>query len=117
VPAKWPRGNAAPDSIQFNLVGMSDDDYPRLRSGAAATLGIKVQIFRVSPQCARILELAVFWGYSDLPEPARHLLVEGTDDTRLAARGCNCRNLDLIADLRFDRGGAGCDGQSARFGT
>ncbi|MGR3292109.1 MAG: DegT/DnrJ/EryC1/StrS family aminotransferase [Paracoccaceae bacterium] len=84
----------APDSIQFNLIGMSDADtadYAR----AAAQRGINVQIFGLTTDNAR-----AFWNWKflgpqpDLPQ-TRKMLMRACD-TRLPAR-LKKSELDTIA--------------------
>ena len=57
VPAKLPPEDRAPDSIQFNLVGMSDEET-RVFGQAAAERGVKVQVFGLSTDNAR-----AFWNW------------------------------------------------------
>ncbi|MGR3504564.1 MAG: DegT/DnrJ/EryC1/StrS family aminotransferase [Paracoccaceae bacterium] len=95
VPEKLAPEKRAPDSIQFNLVGMSDEDI-RAFGQAAAARGIKVQIFGMSADNAR-----AFWNWQflgeipDLPQ-TRSMLMKACD-TRLPAR-LQLPELDLIAD-------------------
>jgi dTDP-4-amino-4,6-dideoxygalactose transaminase len=74
----------APDSIQFNLVAMDDDDVLRFVD-AANTAGIKVQVFGMSTDNAR-----AFWNWhfiGDQPElpQTRNMLMRACD-VRLPAR-------------------------------
>ena len=95
VPAKLGPEERAPDSIQFNLVGMNEDEV-RAFEGAAAKRGVKVQIFGLSTDNAR-----AFWNWQfmdvipSLPE-TREMLMKACD-TRLPAR-LQLPELDLIAD-------------------
>lgn len=74
----------APDSIQFNLVGMSDTDTAAFAKAAAAR-GVKVQVFGMSSDNAR-----AFWNWQflgaqpDLPQ-TRAMLMRACD-VRLPAR-------------------------------
>ena len=84
VPAKLAAEVRAPDSLQFNLVGVSDDET-RAFQDAAAARGVKVQVFGLSSDNAR-----AFWNWQflgtlpDLPK-TRAMLMRACD-TRLPAR-------------------------------
>ena len=96
VPEKLPREERAPDSIQFNLVGMTEDDT-RAFAQAAADRGIKVQVFGLSTDNAR-----AFWNWQFLPGaapvlPKTRAMLMRACDTRLPAR-LTRPDLDLIAD-------------------
>ncbi|MFV2002348.1 MAG: DegT/DnrJ/EryC1/StrS family aminotransferase [Paracoccaceae bacterium] len=84
----------APDSIQFNLVGLSDAETAAFADAAAAR-GINVQIFGLSADNAR-----AFWNWQFLPEqrelPRTRAMLMRACDTRLPAR-LNKRDLDYIA--------------------
>lgn len=84
VPAKLPPEERAPDSLQFNLTGMSDADV-RAFSAAAEVAGVKVQVFGLSVDNAR-----AFWNWqflADLPElPQTRAMLMRACDTRLPAR-------------------------------
>ncbi|MEC9311183.1 MAG: aminotransferase class I/II-fold pyridoxal phosphate-dependent enzyme, partial [Pseudomonadota bacterium] len=60
VPAPRAPEQRAPDSIQFNLVGMTEDDI-RAFSKSAAEKGVKVQVFGLSEDNAR-----AFWNWQFL---------------------------------------------------
>lgn len=81
VPEKLAPEVRAPDSIQFNLHGMSDDDVRRF-SSAAAEQGVKVQVFGLSSDNAR-----AFWNWQfipDLPElPQTRAMLMRACDVRL----------------------------------
>jgi len=84
VPAALPLEQRAPDSIQFNLVGMSDAQV-RAYADAAAARGVKVQVFGASADNAR-----AFWNWQFLgPQPdlplTRAMLMRACD-VRLPAR-------------------------------
>ncbi len=74
----------APDSIQFNLFGMSDDEV-KVFAKAAEARGVKVQVFGMSTDNAR-----AFWNWRfledapDLPKTRSMLMRAG--DVRLPAR-------------------------------
>jgi site-specific recombinase XerD len=74
----------APDSIQFNLRNMSDDEVRAFVAHADAR-GIKVQVFGLSTNNAR-----AFWNWEFLPEqieqPNTRAMLMRACDTRLPAR-------------------------------
>jgi len=96
VPDKLGPEERAPDSIQFNLVNMSDEDT-RAFAAAAAERGVKVQVFGLSTDNAR-----AFWNWQFLPEapgdlPRTRAMLMRACDARLPAR-LTRPELDLIAD-------------------
>jgi dTDP-4-amino-4,6-dideoxygalactose transaminase len=95
VPAKLAPENRAPDSIQFNLVGMNDAEIAAYASAAAAR-GVKVQVFGASKDNAR-----AFWNWqflNDLPElPRTRAMLMKACDVRLPAR-LSLTECDMIAD-------------------
>jgi len=85
VPEALPGEERAPDSIQFNLVGMSEQET-RDFAEAAAARGVKVQVFGQSADNAR-----AFWNWGFLPGPAPDLprtraMLMRACDVRLPAR-------------------------------
>ncbi|MCD1617755.1 DegT/DnrJ/EryC1/StrS family aminotransferase [Salipiger marinus] len=84
VPAKLPPEERAPDSLQFNLVGMDAAERHAFLAAAAAG-GVKVQLFGLSTDNAR-----AYWNWEFLPEmpdlPATRAMLEVACDTRLPAR-------------------------------
>ena len=74
----------APDSIQFNVVGMSDDEVKSFAAIAAAK-GVKVQVFGLSTDNAR-----AFWNWKflgDTPDlPKTRAMLMRACDVRLPAR-------------------------------
>ncbi len=84
VPEKLAPEQRAPDSIQFNLVGMTEDQIGAFAKAAAAR-GVKVQIFGRSTDNAR-----AFWNWQflgrdwDLPQTRAMLMA--ACDVRLPAR-------------------------------
>jgi len=84
VPSPLASEERAPDSIQFNLVGMSDEDVRRFVAEAAGA-GVKLQVFGLSEDNAR-----AFWNWEflgplpDLPK-TRAMLLRACD-VRLPAR-------------------------------
>ena len=81
VPAPLPPEQRAPDSIQFNLVGLSDDELKAFVRSAAAR-GIKVQVFGMSQDNAR-----AFWNWQFLGSvddlPATRAMLMRACDVRL----------------------------------
>ena len=114
VPEKLAKEERAPDSIQFNLVGLSDADT-RAFAQAAAARGVKVQVFGMSADNAR-----AFWNWQflpgDTPElPRTRQMLMRACDVRLPAR-LSRAELDFIADALI---GAAEDvmGETRAFGT
>lgn len=89
----------APDSIQFNLVGMSDAETSAFAAATEAR-GVKVQIFGLSADNAR-----AFWNWQfimDLPElPKTRAMLMRACDVRLPVR-LKRAELDIIADILLD---------------
>ncbi|MEP4770042.1 MAG: aminotransferase class I/II-fold pyridoxal phosphate-dependent enzyme [Roseibium sp.] len=96
VPAPLKPERRAPDSIQFNLVDMDDND---IRAFAAATeaRGVKVQVFGLSQDNAR-----AFWNWQFLPEkfelPQTRAMLMKACDVRLPVR-LTREELDVISDI------------------
>ncbi len=85
VPEKLGPEERAPDSIQFNLVGLSDDDT-RAYAEAAAARGVKVQVFGQNVDNAR-----AFWNWQFIPGempdlPQTRAMLMRACDTRLPSR-------------------------------
>ncbi|MBB3993670.1 dTDP-4-amino-4,6-dideoxygalactose transaminase [Sulfitobacter undariae] len=84
VPKSLAPEERAPDSIQFNLVGMSDAQVDAFVSQAAA-LGLKAEVFGRTQDNAR-----AFWNWKflgDLPElPLTRAMLSRACDVRLPAR-------------------------------
>jgi dTDP-4-amino-4,6-dideoxygalactose transaminase len=99
APAPLGPEQRAPDSIQFNLVGMSADQITAF-SQASAEAGVKVQIFGRSADNAR-----AFWNWQfikDLPElPQTRAMLMQACDVRLPVR-LNREELDVIAEILLD---------------
>lgn len=96
VPAPLAPEQRAPDSIQFNLVNLSDDDI-RAFAAASEARGVKVQVFGLSEDNAR-----AFWNWQFLPEQldlpqTREMLMKACD-VRLPVR-LTREELDVIADI------------------
>ncbi len=103
VPAPLEGETRAPDSLQFNLVGM-DESQARAFVQNAASRQVSVQLFGLSEDNAR-----AFWNWQflgpqrDLPK-TRAMLMRACD-TRLPAR-LTMPELDLIADALIDAAAA-----------
>ncbi|KIN72584.1 DegT/DnrJ/EryC1/StrS family aminotransferase [Sulfitobacter guttiformis] len=84
VPASLPSEKRAPDSIQFNLINMSDEQVDEFVS-QAASLGLKIQIFGRSDDNAR-----AFWNWkflsSNPDQPKTRAMLNRACDVRLPAR-------------------------------
>ena len=96
VPAPLPPEQRAPDSIQFNLVGMQEHEI-RAFAAASEARGVKVQVFGLSEDNAR-----AFWNWQFLPESfdlpkTRDMLMKACD-VRLPVR-LTREELDVIADI------------------
>jgi hypothetical protein len=94
VPEKLPPEERAPDSLQFNLDGMTDAQVADYAETAAA-LGVKVQVFGLSHDNAR-----AFWNWrfmGDMPElPETRAMLSRACDTRLPAR-LSLQDCDAVA--------------------
>ncbi len=99
VPAPLAPEQRAPDSIQFNLVGMTNDQISAF-SEATAKAGVKVQIFGRSTDNAR-----AFWNWQfiqDLPElPQTRAMLMQACDVRLPVR-LTKEELDVVAEILVD---------------
>lgn len=99
VPAPLNGETRAPDSIQFNLVGM-DDIQIRAFAQAADAAGVKVQVFGQSEDNAR-----AFWNWQFIPD-----LPELPQTRRMLMRACDVRlpvhlkrdALDAVAAVILD---------------
>ncbi|MCA0870014.1 aminotransferase class I/II-fold pyridoxal phosphate-dependent enzyme [Seohaeicola saemankumensis] len=99
VPAPLPPEVRAPDSIQFNLVGLSDEET-RTFAAAAEARGVKVQVFGMSTDNAR-----AFWNWQfieDLPElPQTRAMLMRACDVRLPVR-LTREELDVITEILLE---------------
>ena len=99
VPAPLAGESRAPDSIQFNLVGMSDAQS-RTFADVCAQAGLKVQIFGQSVDNAR-----AFWNWQflgDVPKlPHTKAMLMRACDVRLPAR-LTLAECDVIAQVLLD---------------
>ncbi|OED49760.1 aminotransferase [Rhodobacteraceae bacterium (ex Bugula neritina AB1)] len=99
VPAPLPPERRAPDSIQFNLTGLSEDQT-RAFAAAAEAKGVKVQVFGLSMDNAR-----AFWNWQflrpqpDLPQ-TRAMLMKACD-VRLPVRLTRAE-LDVIVGILLE---------------
>jgi dTDP-4-amino-4,6-dideoxygalactose transaminase len=95
VPDKLPPEEREPDSIQFNLVGMEEDDVIAFQE-ASAKRGVKVQVFGLSTDNAR-----AFWNWEFLGQapdlPLTRAMLMRACDARLPAR-LTLAEIDVIAD-------------------
>ena len=96
VPEKLAPEERAPDSIQFNLLGMSYEQIGAFQD-RAADRGVKVQVFGRSTDNAR-----AFWNWRFIPGgtpelPRTREMLARACDTRLPAR-LNRTELDVIAE-------------------
>lgn len=113
VPAKLAPEDRAPDSIQFNLVGMDTDQILSFQAAANAR-GVKVQVFGQSTDNAR-----AFWNWQFMREtpdlPQTRAMLMNACDVRLPAR-LKKDELDVIASALT---GAAEDvmGQVPAYGT
>ncbi len=86
----------APDSIQFNLTGLDDDDVLVFAAQAEAR-GVKVQVFGLSQDNAR-----AFWNWQFMPEipelPKTRAMLMRACDVRLPVR-LTQDELDVIVDI------------------
>lgn len=96
VPDPLPPERRAPDSIQFNLVDLSDEQT-RDFAAAAEGRGVKVQVFGLSQDNAR-----AYWNWQFLPEqvelPKTRAMLMKACDVRLPVRLTRAE-LDVIADI------------------
>ena len=99
VPEKLAPEQRAPDSIQFNLVALSDAEIDAF-SDAAAARGIKVQIFGRSDDNAR-----AFWNWKflgDIPDlPQTRAMLMTACDVRLPVH-LSRADYDAIAHILLD---------------
>jgi dTDP-4-amino-4,6-dideoxygalactose transaminase len=96
VPAPLPPETRAPDSIQFNMVGL-DDAAIRAFAEASAKAGVKVQVFGQSTDNAR-----AFWNWQfikDLPDlPRTRAMLMTACDVRLPVQ-LQPAELDAIVNV------------------
>ncbi|WP_238369752.1 DegT/DnrJ/EryC1/StrS family aminotransferase [Heliomarina baculiformis] len=99
VPAKLGPEERAPDSIQFNLIGLDDTEITAF-SAAAEARGVKVQIFGRSSDNAR-----AFWNWQfipNLPElPLTRAMLMRACDVRLPVH-LSRDDYDAIAEILLD---------------
>ena len=99
VPAKLGPEERAPDSIQFNLVGLDDAEITAF-SATAEARGVKVQIFGRSSDNAR-----AFWNWQfipNLPElPQTRAMLMRACDVRLPVH-LSREDYDAVAEILLD---------------
>ncbi|MDV4145437.1 DegT/DnrJ/EryC1/StrS family aminotransferase [Shimia sp. FJ5] len=114
VPEKLAPEERAPDSIQFNIVNMDDDQVLAFQAAANAR-GVKVQVFGRSTDNAR-----AFWNWQfikDLPElPKTRAMLMNACDVRLPAR-LTKDELDIIAGALTGAAEDVMTPQQAAYGT
>ncbi|EAR51409.1 aminotransferase, DegT/DnrJ/EryC1/StrS family protein [Oceanicola granulosus HTCC2516] len=114
VPARLAPEMRAPDSIQFNTVGMAPDET-RAFAEAAARRGVTVQVFGLSENNAR-----AFWNWEFLgaaPElPKTRAMLMKACDMRLPAR-LTLAQCDVIADAVLAAAAEVMDGEARAYGT
>ena len=93
TPEKFEQEARAPDSIQFNLIGLTPPEVIQF-SDIINTMGIKLQIFGLSKDNAR-----AYWNWDFLPEkynlPKTREMLRNACDVRLPARLSlnDCKNI------------------------
>jgi dTDP-4-amino-4,6-dideoxygalactose transaminase len=99
VPSPLPGEVRAPDSIQFNLPRMAEDEVARF-ARLATDAGVKVQVFGQSTDNAR-----AFWNWQfipDLPElPRTRAMLMRACDVRLPVQ-LSLDELDVVCDVLLD---------------
>lgn len=99
VPEKLGPELRAPDSIQFNLIGMTDDET-RAFAAASEARGVKVQVFGMSTDNAR-----AFWNWQFLGDqpnlPQTRAMLMRACDVRLPVR-LTREELDVITDILLE---------------
>ncbi|MCV2882604.1 DegT/DnrJ/EryC1/StrS family aminotransferase [Actibacterium sp. XHP0104] len=101
VPAPLLPETRAPDSIQFNLVGLDSDEQAVAFQEAAMARGVSVQVFGLSENNAR-----AFWNWQFIPGempdlPQTRAMLMRACDVRLPAR-LTRPDLDYIATALID---------------
>ncbi|MBR9651646.1 DegT/DnrJ/EryC1/StrS family aminotransferase [Thalassovita aquimarina] len=113
VPDKLGPEERAPDSIQFNLVGMAENEV-RAFQDASAARGVKVQVFGLSTDNAR-----AFWNWEFLGKapslPQTKAMLMKACDARLPAR-LTLPELDVIAEALI-KAAQDVMGNTRAFGT
>ncbi|WP_373050537.1 DegT/DnrJ/EryC1/StrS family aminotransferase [Thalassovita aquimarina] len=113
VPDKLGPEERAPDSIQFNLVGMAENEV-RAFQDASAARSVKVQVFGLSTDNAR-----AFWNWEFLGKapslPQTKAMLMKACDARLPAR-LTLPELDVIAEALI-KAAQDVMGNTRAFGT
>ena len=99
VPSPLPGETRAPDSIQFNIVGLSEEKIAAF-AARAARAGVTVQVFGQSRDNAR-----AFWNWQfieDLPElPRTRAMLMRACDVRLPVQ-LSLEEIDAVADALLE---------------
>lgn len=99
VPAPLPGEERAPDSIQFNMVGLTETEVAQFAK-IAGVMGIKVQVFGQSTDNAR-----AFWNWRFLPEmpelPKTRAMLMHACDVRLPVH-LEIADLDAVIAVLLD---------------
>jgi dTDP-4-amino-4,6-dideoxygalactose transaminase len=113
VPAKLEAEVRAPDSLQFNLENVSDEQVHGFVAAAEA-LGVKVQVFGLTSDNAR-----AFWNWEFMPEkfelPQTKDMLLRACDTRLPAR-LTASECDAVAQVLVEAAETAF-GESRAYGT
>jgi dTDP-4-amino-4,6-dideoxygalactose transaminase len=113
VPEKLAPEERAPDSLQFNVVGMAEDQT-RAFVAEAARNGVKVQVFGLTEDNAR-----AYWNWQFLPEmpdlPMTRAMLMNACDTRLPAR-LTLEECEAVAAVLTDAAEA-VMGEQRAYGT
>ena len=113
VPDALPKEVRAPDSIQFNLLGMDEAEI-RAFSETTAARGVKVQVFGLSDDNAR-----AFWNWQfmqEVPElPKTRAMLMRACDVRLPVR-LSREELDVITNILLESADA-VTGPVRAYGT
>ena len=113
VPDALPKEVRAPDSIQFNLLGMDEAEI-RAFAETTAARGVKVQVFGLSDDNAR-----AFWNWQfmqEVPElPKTRAMLMRACDVRLPVR-LSREELDVITDILLESADA-VTGPVRAYGT
>lgn len=113
VPEKLAPEERAPDSIQFNLLGMAEDEV-RAFQDASAARGVKVQVFGLSTDNARAFWNWEFLGKAPSLPMTREMLMKACD-ARLPAR-LTLPEIDVIAEALI-KAAQDVMGNQRAFGT
>jgi dTDP-4-amino-4,6-dideoxygalactose transaminase len=114
VPEKLAAEDRAPDSLQFNLDDMSDEDVSAFVAYAAER-GVKVQVFGMSTDNAR-----AFWNWQFIEEkqelPQTRKMLMRACDTRLPAR-LTLEECDAVASVLIEAAALAMGDEQKAYGT